>query len=775
MKKIISISLAILMIIAIIPFSAFAQSTHGTAYAKMTAARDKLYSAKEAFTAAESYDFLIYLQAEGDPANYKDAYIESVKTAVEEGTGDAANYALYILCLENLGIDAHEFETATGNVNLYDIVATKGTEIYSPYLYRYVFQTTTDAQFATDCLDVMKSNYTMGSGYDYWGVSCDNNAAMGVCFAASGAADEYVADIENTIDTYKKETGYYSNSSWGLDPNVDSTGLVLDFFSFTANKAKADEAFALLKNFEVEGEDGAYYSSYNPGVYDAYGTRDALIGLIGYYKLVSVTPEKVYAKMTAARNKLYSGKEEFTAKDSYDFLTYLRADGKADAYKNGYIQSVKEAVSGDTLGDAANYALAILCLQKLGVDASKFDLGDTTVNLYEAMKAKGTAIYSPYLYRYVFEANIDETFASDCLALMNQDYSASGYNYWGYSCDNDASMGVCYAASGSEADKTAALGANLSQYKKPTGYFSNSEWGLAENVDSTGLVLYYFAYTGNKDEAYETYEMLKNFEVEGEDGAYYSSYNPGVYDAYGTRDALFGLIELYNLLAPQPHVHIYNEVSVVAPKANALGYTLHTCKCGDSYKDNFKAPTGKVTGVKCTAKTAQAERITWNKVSGATGYQAQIILNGKVVQSKALSSNLYVFTKLASGSAYKVRVRFYIKAADGKNYFSNWSAVLTSPTLPKATTLKSLASASKAFTAKWAKQAGVTGYQVQYSTNAKFSSAAVKGIKGAGKLSLKVSNLKAGTKYFVRVRTFKTIGGKNYFSTWSGAKTVKTK
>ena len=777
MKRIISISLAILIIIAIIPFSAFAQPAPAEAYAKMSAARDKLYSAKEAFTAAESYDFLIYLQAEGDPAKFKDAYLQSVKSAVEEGEGDAASYALYILCLENLGVDAHEFETANGKVNLYDVISTKGTEIYSPYLYKYVFRTTTDAQFANSCLDVMKSNYTMGSGYNYYGVSCDNTAAMGVCFAVSGAAEAYVADCESTIDTYKKETGYHSDSSWGLDPNVDATGLALEFFSFTGNREKADEAFALLKNFEVEGEEGAYFASYAPGTYNAYGTRDALIGLTEYYNLVSITPEKVYAKLTAARNKLYSGKESFSAAESYDFLTYLRADGNPDAYKDEYIKSLKIAVSGNTLDDASNYAVAILCLKILGVDPADFSLGDSTVNLYEVMKTKGTAIASPYLYRYIFEAATDENFVNDCLAFINKDYTeGSGYNYWGYSCDSNAFVGVSYAASGKESNKVADMGSTLSKYKRPIGYcYDGSEYGSDANVDSTAAALYFYAYTGDNGNAYEAYEMLKNFEVEGEAGAYFASFAPGEFNAYGTRDALLGLIELYDLLAPKPHVHDYT-TKVVAPKANAVGYTLHTCNCGESFKDTYTAPTGKITGLKCAARTAAAEKVTWNKVAGITGYQVQIsnAAGNKWATYKNVSANSYVFTKLAAGSNYKFRVRFYI-TANGKNYFSKWSATLASPTLPKATKVTSATGAKKAFTAKWGKVAGVTGYQVQYSTNAKFTKPAIKTVKGAAKVSLKVSSLKANTKYYVRVRTYKTICGKNYFSTWSGAKAVKTK
>ncbi len=236
------------------------------------------------------------------------------------------------------------------------------------------------------------------------------------------------------------------------------------------------------------------------------------------------------------------------------------------------------------------------------------------------------------------------------------------------------------------------------------------------------------------------------------------------------------------------HVHSYKTV-VVAPKANALGYTCYKCSCGQ-YKKNangnviktaFKAPTGKPAGVRCAARTASAEKFAWNKTSGATGYQVQLLNSaGKNVKTVSTKSTAYTFSKLAAGTVYKVRVRFYIKAADGKNYFSKWSAVLTSPTLPKGTSVTKVTAAKKAFTAKWGKVAGVTGYQINYKY---YDPESLGGaphcktvtIKGAAKTSFTAKNLLAKTKYEVKVRTYKTIGGKTYVSNWSKVKTVKTK
>lgn len=45
----------------------------------------------------------------------------------------------------------------------------------------------------------------------------------------------------------------------------------------------------------------------------------------------------------------------------------------------------------------------------------------------------------------------------------------------------------------------------------------------------------------------------------------------------------------------------------------------------------------------------------------------------------------------------------------------------------------------------------------------------------ASKTSLKVKKLKTRKKYYVQIRTYKTVDGKKCYSTWSSAKKVKTK
>ena len=87
------------------------------------------------------------------------------------------------------------------------------------------------------------------------------------------------------------------------------------------------------------------------------------------------------------------------------------------------------------------------------------------------------------------------------------------------------------------------------------------------------------------------------------------------------------------------------------------------------------------------------------------------------------------------------------------------------------TKITSLKGQDATITIKWKKKSGITGYQIQYSTNSKFKKGnkSIK-IKNAKTISKKITKLKAAKKYYVRIRTYK---GKKY-SKWSKVKSIKT-
>lgn len=102
--------------------------------------------------------------------------------------------------------------------------------------------------------------------------------------------------------------------------------------------------------------------------------------------------------------------------------------------------------------------------------------------------------------------------------------------------------------------------------------------------------------------------------------------------------------------------------------------------------------------------------------------------------------------------------------------------------VPVGTSVKGVTSKKRAFNVSWNKQteemstSKITGYQVMYSTSSTFKKGNKwKIVKGCNSSWTGISKLKARTTYYVKVRTYMTVKGKNYYSGWSAAKKVKTK
>ena len=98
------------------------------------------------------------------------------------------------------------------------------------------------------------------------------------------------------------------------------------------------------------------------------------------------------------------------------------------------------------------------------------------------------------------------------------------------------------------------------------------------------------------------------------------------------------------------------------------------------------------------------------------------------------------------------------------------TTVMAATKIP-STSISSIKVKNEAIKIKWKKKSGITGYQIQYSTNSKFKKGnkSIK-IKNAKTISKKITKLKAAKKYYVRIRTYK---GKKY-SKWSKVKSIKT-
>ena len=79
-------------------------------------------------------------------------------------------------------------------------------------------------------------------------------------------------------------------------------------------------------------------------------------------------------------------------------------------------------------------------------------------------------------------------------------------------------------------------------------------------------------------------------------------------------------------------------------------------------------------------------------------------------------------------------------------------------------------------TAKWEAVKKIDGFEIQYTTKAKtFKNAKKTKVKNPKATKVTVEKLKKHQRYYVRVRTYKVVGGETYYSNWSKVKSVKVK
>ena len=98
--------------------------------------------------------------------------------------------------------------------------------------------------------------------------------------------------------------------------------------------------------------------------------------------------------------------------------------------------------------------------------------------------------------------------------------------------------------------------------------------------------------------------------------------------------------------------------------------------------------------------------------------------------------------------------------------------------VPKGTSISKVTAKPKGFVVSWRKQPKSSeGYQIQYSTSQKFTkkTTVTKTVKKPSKTKLDIKKCKAAKRYYVRIRTYKTMKGKKYCSGWSKLKSVVTK
>ena len=264
-----------------------------------------------------------------------------------------------------------------------------------------------------------------------------------------------------------------------------------------------------------------------------------------------------------------------------------------------------------------------------------------------------------------------------------------------------------------------------------------------------------------------------------------------------------------------PHTHNLTLVAAKTATCTEGGKeAYYKCEgCGKFYEDVLG--TKEITDLASWGNIAKIAHTTKQTVTKATPTANGKIVNYCSVCKKTLSTTVIpkassiklkatsltyngkvrtpkVIVKDRTGKTLVKNTDYTVSYAKGRKYVGKYAVKITfkgkysgTKTLyftikPKATSISSLKAGSKKFTVKWKKQATqTTGYQVQYSASSKFSKAKTVTVGKNTTVSKKISKLSGKKKYYVRVRTYKTvkINGKSIriYSGWSKAKTVTTK
>ena len=264
-----------------------------------------------------------------------------------------------------------------------------------------------------------------------------------------------------------------------------------------------------------------------------------------------------------------------------------------------------------------------------------------------------------------------------------------------------------------------------------------------------------------------------------------------------------------------PHTHNLTLVAAKAATCTEGGKeAYYKCEgCGKFYEDVLG--TKEITDLASWGNIAKIAHTTKQTVTKATPTANGKIVNYCSVCKKTLSTTVIpkassiklkatsltyngkvrtpkVIVKDRTGKTLVKNTDYTVSYAKGRKYVGKYAVKITfkgkysgTKTLyftikPKAISISSLKAGSKKFTVKWKKQATqTTGYQVQYSASSKFSKAKTVTVGKNTTVSKKISKLSGKKKYYVRVRTYKTvkINGKSIriYSGWSKAKTVTTK
>ncbi len=199
-----------------------------------------------------------------------------------------------------------------------------------------------------------------------------------------------------------------------------------------------------------------------------------------------------------------------------------------------------------------------------------------------------------------------------------------------------------------------------------------------------------------------------------------------------------------------------------------------------SYKNNVKPGTATVTVTGKGDYTGSA-KATFRILVPL--FKCKLTVKSQTYTGKALKPAVtvkYGSKTLKKGTDYTVSyknnkaVGVATVTVKGKGGYTGTKKV-TFNILPRSVAISKLTAGKQSLTVKWGRRAEATGYELQYALKSSFAGAKTVKIKKNATVSATIKKLKTGKTYYVRLRSYKTVGKKTFYSAWSKGKGVKVK
>ena len=191
-----------------------------------------------------------------------------------------------------------------------------------------------------------------------------------------------------------------------------------------------------------------------------------------------------------------------------------------------------------------------------------------------------------------------------------------------------------------------------------------------------------------------------------------------------------------------------------------------TAKVTITGKGNYTGSVSKTYSIKNNFKKATVSGISTKAFTGKNITQSITVkYNGKTLKNGTDYTVSYSSNKNIGTATVKIAGKGSYTGTITKTFKIN----------PAKQEIQKLTAKSKAFFVDWAQKGSATGYEIQYATNSKFTSAKKVTITNKKTDKTTVSKLSGKKKYYVRVRSYTTVKGTKYYGAWSASKSVTTK